>query len=89
MKYNPSEEIKKLKMPVCILQGKHDVQVFEENATELFAAKPTASFRIIDSMNHVLKIADAERQKNLLTYTDPSLKVVPTLIDEIVKFIKP
>jgi len=39
-------------------------------------------------MNHILKEADSERQKNLATYTDPNLPLKEGLTEKIVEFIK-
>jgi hypothetical protein len=38
-------------------------------------------------MNHVLKLAEKDRLKNFSTYSDPSLPVMPELIDDIAAFI--
>lgn len=88
MKYNPSAEIKKLKVPVLVLQGENDIQVDPENARELARAVPRAVIRIIPGMNHVLKPAVKDREKNFEAYSDPSLTVMQELIDEIIRFVK-
>lgn len=88
MKYNPSGEIKKLKVPVLILQGENDIQVEPENAKELARAVPKAVLKIIPGMNHVLKPSVKDREKNFETYSDPSLTVMQELVDEITRFVK-
>jgi hypothetical protein len=88
IKYDPSVEIKKLKIPVLIIQGTTDIQVSVGDANLLEAAKPDAKLALFNNMNHILKEAEADRQKNLATYSDPELPLKQGLVEEIVKFIK-
>jgi pimeloyl-ACP methyl ester carboxylesterase len=53
-KYDPRAEIAKVKAPVVIVQGTHDVQVPVEDGRALAQACPTADFVLIDGMTHVL-----------------------------------
>jgi len=55
MKYNPTEEIKKLRIPVLLINGTKDLQVQVLDAELLKKAKPDAKLEIITDMNHVLK----------------------------------
>jgi pimeloyl-ACP methyl ester carboxylesterase len=87
-RYNPAEEIRKLRIPVMIIQGTSDLQVSVEDAKLLSAAKPDARLMIVDKMNHILKESEADRQKNLATYSDPALPLKSGLLDGIVSFIK-
>ncbi len=87
MKYNPAQEIAKLKMHVMIAQGDNDIQVIIGNAFELSDASPNSLLKIIKGMNHVLKHSEIDREKNMATYSDPTLPVAPELIKEIVNFI--
>jgi pimeloyl-ACP methyl ester carboxylesterase len=87
-KYDPSVEIKKLRIPVLIVQGTTDIQVSVDDAKLLSAAKPDAQLLIIDNMNHILKEAEADRQKNIATYTNPDLPLKQELVQGIVLFIK-
>ena len=88
MKYDPSVEIRKLRIPVLIIQGTTDLQITTDDLKLLSAARPDARLLIIDNMNHVLKESDADRQKNLATYSDPELPLKSGLINQIVDFIK-
>lgn len=88
MKYNPQTEIKKLKIPVLIVQGTNDVQVSIENARKLKAAKPDAKLVLIDGMNHILKPAPADRDKNLATYTQPLLPLDTNFQNAVISFVK-
>lgn len=87
IKYNPSAEIKKLKMPVLILQGENDIQVASDNANLLTGANTKSRMKFIPGMNHVLKLAEKDRLKNFSTYSDPSLPVMQELIDDMAEFI--
>jgi len=87
IQYNPSEEIVKLHIPILIVQGETDIQVDINNAFELADACPKAHVKIIKGMNHALKTAELEREKNFATYSDPNLPVVQNLLDEIQTFI--
>ncbi len=88
LKMNPQEEIKKLKIPVLIIQGTTDLQVPEAEAEKLKAANPKAELFIIPKMNHVLKIVEGDRAANAATYKDPSLPLAPGLVEKIAGFIK-
>lgn len=87
MKFNPQAEIAKLKMPVLIIQGTHDIQVDVNNAKELKKASPNAKLVLIDGMNHILKQAPKDRQLNIATYSNEKLELHPRLISELTQFI--
>jgi hypothetical protein len=86
-KYNPAEEIAKLSCPVLILQGTTDIQVGVEHAQMLAAAKPGSTLKIIEGMNHVLKQAEADRNKNMGTYMNPELPLSDGVLEAIVAFL--
>lgn len=86
-KYDPQAEIKKLSIPILIVQGTNDIQISAEDARRLSDAKPGAQLVFIDNMNHILKIADGDRQANLATYTNPSLAIADELVKRITDFI--
>ena len=89
-KYNPQEEIAKLKIPVLILNGDLDIQVSEENAELLHEACPSAKKVIIENMNHVLKTSQSangnEQMKD--SYNNPTSPINTKLVGEIVGFVK-
>lgn len=88
-KYNPQEEIKKLTVPVLLLQGKTDIQVSVKDAELLKQALPAAEMYLIDNMNHVLKdCTTMDRQKQMAVYTDPDLPVNSNLLLFLEKFVK-
>lgn len=87
-RYNPAREIKKLKIPILILQGTTDIQVPVSEAELLKKAKSDARLVIIPGMNHILKAAPADREQNLATYNKPELPLDPELVKNIVSFVK-
>lgn len=90
-KYDPAIEIKKLNIPILIIQGLTDMQVKQEDAELLNQARkdlePAAKMVLIEKMNHVLKESEADRFSNLMTYSNPNLPVVPALVETMEKFI--
>lgn len=88
-KYNPQDEIKKLKIPILIIQGTTDIQSSVRDAELLGEANPEAVLRIIENMNHVLRdCREKDLQIQLRTYNDPDLPLNGEIVDEIVSFIK-
>lgn len=87
-KYDPAVEIGKLKIPALIVQGTTDIQTSMTDANALAAGYPAGRLLTIDGMNHVLKTAPADRGAQMAVYSDPTLPVVPRLIDETVAFVK-
>lgn len=85
---DPTRVIKKIKLPILIIQGTNDLQVTVTDAELLKKAKSEATLKIINEMNHVLKQAPADSQQNMATYIDPSLPLHPELVPDIVNFIK-
>jgi pimeloyl-ACP methyl ester carboxylesterase len=86
-KYDPQKEIAKLNKPVLIVQGTTDIQVSVEDANRLKAAKPDAKLVLIEGMNHILKNAEADQMKNMLTYRQPDLPLNGELAKVISDFI--
>lgn len=87
-RYDPAVEISKLKIPALIVQGTTDIQTSMADANALAKGYPTGRLLTIEGMNHVLKTAPPGRAEQASAYTDPSLPVVPRLIDEIATFVK-
>ena len=83
LRYDPVKELAALSVPVLIAQGTTDIQATEEDARLLAKANPAAKLLLLEGMNHVLKAVPNERDKQLASYGDPSLPVVPQLIEEI------
>lgn len=86
MKYKPQDEIKKVQVPILLINGTKDLQVPESDANLLNKANPKSELFIVENMNHVLKeiINDDD---NLKSYSNPDLPVMPRLIERIKVFI--
>jgi len=88
LKYQPANELAKVKSRVLLVQGTTDLQVKEADAEALKKGKQEAKLLYLAGMNHVLKKAPADRAKNLATYADPSLPLHEELLPAIEQFIK-
>lgn len=88
-KYDPAEEVGKLNIPVLIIQGTTDIQTSMADAQALAAGNKSAKFVQIEGMNHILKEVSGDRLAQIPKYSDPTLPVVPLLLDDIAAFIKP
>lgn len=88
MKYNPQNEIQKLKMPILIINGTTDLQVKVIDAELLAKAQPKAELKIIKNMNHVLKdceTTDKDLQKPI--YDNADLPLNKEFCEEITGFV--
>jgi fermentation-respiration switch protein FrsA (DUF1100 family) len=86
-KYNPQLEISKLNIPILIIQGTTDIQVSVQDADMLSASNTDSKTVIIEKMNHILKEAEADRTKNIQTYSNSKLPLKEALIPAIANFI--
>jgi len=87
-RYDPTQEIRKLKMPILLLQGTNDLKVTPDNGQKLRASKSSAIFFPIRGMNYVLKNAPADKDPNLATYKQPDLPLNTELVSDMVEFIE-
>jgi len=85
--YDPAVEIKKLSIPVLIIQGTNDIQVSVDEADLLLKAKPHSTLVLIKNMNHIFRIIDGDKNSNIATYNNSSLPISKDLTDNISKFI--
>lgn len=89
MKYDPQVELKKLNIPILIVQGTRDIQVSVRHADLLAQANPKAKKALIPDMNHILKPCDSDnRMQQLAAYNQPELPLKEGLADTIAQFIK-
>ncbi|GAB7563804.1 alpha/beta hydrolase [Methylobacillus methanolivorans] len=86
-KYDPANEIAKLKVPVLVLQGTNDLQVSAEDAALLEIANPEATVIMMEGMNHILKLSVPDRAQNWNTYNQPELPVMPELVNLVARFV--
>ena len=85
---DPAGELGSLKVPVMIVSGGHDLQVTAADAALLAKARPDAARLDIADMNHVLKIAPADRGGQQETYANPNLPLAPGLGDAVAEFVR-
>jgi len=86
-KHDPQVDIKKLTIPVLILQGTSDLQVDTTDAKRLYAADPKAKLLLIKGMNHVLRDVDDDKDANKKSYTNPTMPIDEGLVNDIAGFI--
>lgn len=86
-RYDPQVEIRKLSIPVLLIQGTNDIQVPVEEANRLAAARPEATLVLVEKMNHLLKPVEGDREANVKTYNDPNLPIAPELAGYIKAFV--
>jgi len=87
-RYDPTAELRKLTVPVLVLQGSNDLQVPESDARLLHEALPASRLVVIRSMNHILKSSPSEPMANYATYLDPALPLAPGLVSALVDFVR-
>ncbi|WP_431028406.1 alpha/beta hydrolase [Lysinibacillus sp. LZ02] len=87
LKYHPVQVISELDVPILVVQGSADIQASEIDAQALKAGNEQAQLVMIKGMNHVLKIAPANRETNIATYNESERPLADTLIDTLVQFI--
>jgi fermentation-respiration switch protein FrsA (DUF1100 family) len=88
LKFDPQTEIKKLSIPLLIIQGTNDIQISTEDAKLLAKANPAAKLVIIEKMNHIFRLVEGDRQANIETYAKSELPVSEEMVNNICSFIK-
>lgn len=86
--YDPQTEIKKLTVPVLILQGTNDLQVTVDDANLLARSNSKAQLALIKNMNHIFRIVEGDRRENLATYITPTLPISEELVKTVAEFVK-
>jgi pimeloyl-ACP methyl ester carboxylesterase len=86
IKYDPQIEIKKLSIPVLIIQGTKDVQVSVDDATRLNKANSKSQLVLIEKMNHIFRIVEGDKTANIKTYSDATLPIADELVKSITNF---
>ncbi|GGK69426.1 alpha/beta hydrolase [Rufibacter glacialis] len=87
-KQDPQAELRKLTVPVLLVQGTQDLQVSRQEVQLLAAASPKSKLVEIENMNHVLKETTPDRTANFSTYANPTLPLAPPLMPAVVAFVK-
>lgn len=86
-KYNPQTEIKKLNIPILILQGNNDLQVTVQDAENLAKSNKNTELLIVDKMNHIMKIIEGDKQANMESYNNATSPISEAMTNKIVSFI--
>ncbi len=86
-RYLPVKEIARLPIPVLVAQGTTDIQTSLQDARMLTEGNPAARLLVIEGMNHVFKTVPNDKDKQVSSYGDPTLPVVPELITRIAGFV--
>lgn len=87
LRLDPAALIAAYDGPVLIGQGTTDLQITVTDAQALAAAQPAARLVIWDGVNHMLRVAPADRAGNLATYADPTLPLAPGVVEDVANFI--
>jgi pimeloyl-ACP methyl ester carboxylesterase len=87
-RYDPVKSIAALTVPVLIVQGTTDLQVTVDDAKRLVAVNPKAKLLIVEGMNHVLKEVPPDREKQMASYGDPTLRLAPEFLAGVVEFVR-
>jgi uncharacterized protein len=85
---DPAGELARLRVPVLVVQGGHDLQISDADADALLRARPDATAFRVPEMNHVLKLAPRERAAQQRAYSDPAIPLAPGLVEAMVGFIR-
>ncbi|WP_259071025.1 alpha/beta hydrolase [Mucilaginibacter sp. X4EP1] len=86
-RYDPMRGFKAIKLPILVIQGTTDLTVPVSNGDRFKNAKKEAFYLKIKDMNHILKEAPADTDKNMDTYDKANLPIKPELINGIVEFV--
>lgn len=87
MHYNPQNEIKKVKVPILLINGSKDIQVPVTDAELLHKANPKSELIIIENMNHIFKEIKGDLAENMQSYTNPDLPIMIELVEQIFQFV--
>lgn len=88
MKYDPQTEIKKLTIPILIINGSKDIQVSGDEAQLLSASAKNSQIVIIEKMNHILVPIEGDNLENTKSYNETFRDLSPELKEAILDFIQ-
>lgn len=88
IKYDPQNEIRKLDIPILIVNGSRDIQVPASDAVLLHKANGNSKLEIIEDMNHVFRnVPVDDRAQNLETYFNIELPIMKEVVIVISNFV--
>lgn len=85
---DPAKLAAALKVPLLVVQGETDIQTGTEDARRLAGAKAGTRLVLLPGVNHVLKVAPAERVANIAAYRNEALPLAPGVARTIAGFVK-
>ncbi len=88
LNYSPENEIRKLDIPILIIQGTTDIQITVDDAKMLANSNKNSNLVIIENMNHVLRYFEGDLNQNISTYSNPTLPLHKELMATIINFIE-
>ncbi len=83
---DPAEEIGRLTIPILIVQGEQDIQIFPEDADRLAEAAKMGTRLTIQNMNHVMKKV-GNLTDNVDSYLDSDRPLHPQLIPGLINWL--
>ena len=86
--YDPVAILDGLQIPILVVQGTTDLQISVDDARRLAPEGKGRELVLVEGMNHVLKIAPLDRNRNLSAYSDPSLPLAPGFVSGVVAFLE-
>lgn len=87
IQYTPTEEFKKLTLPILLINGTEDLQVKVEEAKVLQKANNKSKLVIIKNMNHVLKEVNS-LSENKSSYIKANFPISRKLVKTVTTFVK-
>ncbi|MFT5942198.1 MAG: pimeloyl-ACP methyl ester carboxylesterase [Sediminicola sp.] len=85
---DPIAEIKKVAIPILLVNGEEDLQVTQKDFQKLKMAQPNAKTELVPHMNHVLKDVYSKTE-NQNSYFQENFPLSSKLVDLITLFINP
>lgn len=84
---DPANAISEIEVPILIIHGSTDIQTSVEDAKLLHAGAKESELHIIQGMNHVLKAAEGNIDRQITSYIDPTLPLHKDLGAKVLKLI--
>lgn len=88
LRFDPTDELKKVRVPVMIIQGTTDLQIPVIEGDKLKHVRSGNTYTVMRGMNYVLRDAPEDKEKNIATYTQPNLPLKPEFVAAVTDFIK-
>ena len=85
--YDPADAVAALDAPILLVYGTTDIQISVSYGERLAAAGDNTILKVVDGMNHVLKMVEPDPQEQMRSYGDASLPLAPELATRTNEFI--